>query len=171
MRQEGVVFTKVPTTIAGRRIPARFRDPLLRLDNPVEVLREFIRWVEWSTVSAAPPEPPQTAHADERDFQRLRSDRGALVSALVDLSDLVDSAALREKASSALVEAGVTSMDVTGARFDPSRHRAVNRIPAPDRAHHAQVAETERPGYSDRGHVIRPPEVLVYWLESGGDGG
>jgi hypothetical protein len=170
MRQEARVFAKVPTTIGGRRIPARFRDPLLRLDNPVEVLREFIRWVEGSTVSAAQREPPQTAHADERDLQRLRSDRSALVSALVELSDLVDSAALREKASRALVEAGVTSMEATGERFNPSRHRAVSRIPAPDGSRHAQVAETERPGYSDRGRVIRPPEVLVYWLESSGDG-
>jgi hypothetical protein len=171
MRQEGVVFRKVPPTIAGRRIPARFRDPLLRLDNPVEVLREFIRWVEGSVVSAPQPKPRQAAPTDEGDLRRLRSDRGALVSALVELSDLVDSSALREKASRALGAAGVTSLDPTGERFDAARHRAVKRIPAPDSAHHAQVADTERLGYSDRGHVIRPPEVLVYWRDSSSDGG
>ena len=171
MRQEGAVFRKVPTTISGQRIPASFRDPLLRFDSPVEVLCEFIRWVESSAVRVPQPEARQAPQVAERDLQRLRSDRGALVSALVELSDLLDSAALREKASRALAAAGVTSLDATGERFDAARHRAVNRIPAPDSAHHAQVAETERVGYSDRGHVIRPPEVRVYWLESNGDDG
>jgi hypothetical protein len=155
------VNTKVPSTIAGRRIPARFRNPLISLDSPVEVLREFIGWLESSVV--ARPRP-------DADVERLRSDRGALVSALVELGDLLDSRALRDKAARALDAAGVTALEPTGERFDASQHRAVTRVPAPDPVRHAHVAETERVGYSDRGHVLRPPEVRVYWHEAS-DGG
>jgi hypothetical protein len=171
MREEGEVSRTVPTTIAGRRIPARFRNPLLRLDDPVAVLCEFLRWLEESELSPRPHERPHTPDYGERELRRLRSDREALISTLVDLTDLIDSAALRAKARRALAAAGVESLDATGKQFDASQHRAVNRIPAPDHDHHAQVAETERLGYSDRGELIRPPEVLVYWHDPSGDGG
>jgi molecular chaperone GrpE len=93
----------------------------------------------------------------------LARDRQVLVKACVEVSDVVSSAALRSQLVDTLADVGVTPIQVrVGERFDPARHRAVDRVVTDDQALDDLVAETERPGYSDRGARLRLPEVLVY---------
>jgi len=90
-------------------------------------------------------------------------DRSILVEACIEVSDAVTSASLREELLEALERAGVKAVEVPpGEPFDPKRHRAAGRVPtaAPEREN--RVAETERPGFVDRGRRLRPPSVLVY---------
>ena len=97
----------------------------------------------------------------------LERQRAALVSACVDVSDVV-SGALREQLVDALAEAGVTSVQVAaGEPFDSSRHHAVGRVDTSDPAHDNLVAETQRTGYIDRGKRLRYPDVVVFKADGG----
>ena len=89
-------------------------------------------------------------------------DRARLVAALIDVRDQIDSTALREWLGAALAEAGVTELVGDGQRFDPRRHHAVDQVASADPAWDLVIARTERPGYSDRGSVLRLPQVSVY---------
>jgi molecular chaperone GrpE len=57
---------------------------------------------------------------------------------------------------------GVNEYDGAGEAFDSSRHRALDTVPTEDELRHDVVAETVRPGYDDRGRVVRRAEVIVY---------
>jgi len=86
-----------------------------------------------------------------------------LVVALVDLSDRVNSGALRAEIVATLGQAGVQALDpAQGTAFDPTRMRGVGNAPAPDAGWVGTVAATERVGFVDGGTVIRLPEVVVY---------
>jgi molecular chaperone GrpE (heat shock protein) len=90
-------------------------------------------------------------------------DRATLIKACLDVSDLLDSDALREQILDALAEVGVRPVVVAaGEPFDSSRHRAVGTVPTTDAAFHNLVAGTERAGFSDRGRRLRWPDVLVF---------
>jgi hypothetical protein len=113
----------------------------------------------WAGVPAQPFESRRPAGTDAN----TERDRSILVEACIEVSDAVPSASLREELLEALERAGVQAVEVpAGEPFDPKRHRAAGRVPtaAPEREN--LVAETERPGFVDRGRRLRPPSVLVY---------
>lgn len=90
-------------------------------------------------------------------------ERAILATACIEVGDLVDSAALREQLLDALKASGVSPVEAgVGEPFDSSRHKAVGTIPTSDRGNDNTVAETQRPGYVDRGKRVRYPEVLVF---------
>jgi molecular chaperone GrpE (heat shock protein) len=92
--------------------------------------------------------------------------RRLLVAELIDLRDRVGSDALRDEIAARLRDVGVEELSVTqGEMFDASRHRGVDTVPVGDPGWNQRVASTERPGYSDAGQVLRPPEVTVYRYE------
>jgi hypothetical protein len=159
--------TRVPANVFDQRVPSRFRSWWLHFEDPVLVLTEFIGWLEERLPEPAgdAPEPP----AVERDRGRAADERATLVRGLMELGDLVPSSALRHQITDLLAAVGVTAIDSVGERFDPSRHRAVDRVATVDPGADGRIAETERLGYSDRGRIARLPEVLVYRRETNGD--
>jgi hypothetical protein len=155
----------VPRTVHHAPIPRRFRSWTLHLEDPVVVLREFIRWLE--DVS----ERQDGAGLDRLEAEladlgaragRLEHDRKDLVVGLVELIDLLDSPALRRRAIDTLAAAGVEAVDSAGDQFDPARHRAVARVETADPAADGIIVETERLGYVDGGRHVRLPDVHVY---------
>jgi molecular chaperone GrpE len=92
----------------------------------------------------------------------LVRDRRALIGSYLYLYDVVHDEVLRNRLRDALAEAGVSELDSVGVRFDPSRHRATGSVPTDDPSLDGRIAEVERCGFSDRGEVLRLPEVLVY---------
>jgi hypothetical protein len=106
----------------------------------------------------APPSVPPAAGPP----QDLAHDRQALIGSHLYLYDIVRDEVLRDRVRDALARAGVTELDSVGDRFDPSRHRATGRVPTDDPALVGRIAEVERPGFSDRGDILRMPEVVVY---------
>jgi hypothetical protein len=63
----------------------------------------------------------------------------------------------------------VSSVEALGA-FDPAKHEVLDTRPTSDPNEDEVVCETIRPGYSFRGRLIRPQEVVVYQFERGRDG-
>jgi hypothetical protein len=160
--------SSVPDTVHQIPIPRRFRSRMLHAEDAVVVLREFIRWLERASVlpggpDAARQDDLEIEHADlATRCQRLEEDRTCLVTGLIELTDLIDSPALRHRAIETLAGAGVEAIDSAGERFDPQRHHAVERVATADPAADGVIAETERLGYEDRGHRARLPDVLIY---------
>jgi hypothetical protein len=167
----------IPSTVHEIRIPQRFRSWMLHFEDPVLVLREFIRWFEGMSVATDGAEADaldrlEVEHAQlDAQCRRLERDRKALVEGLIELGDLLDSPALMRRVTDALGAAGVEAVDVAGERFDPARHRAVDRVATGDPDAHGLIVETERLGYVDRGRHTRLPEVAVYHHGGAGDGG
>ncbi|MEV0130697.1 nucleotide exchange factor GrpE [Dactylosporangium sp. NPDC050688] len=91
------------------------------------------------------------------------ADRRALVQACIYVRDRVTSKALGDRLGIALAEAGVTTLEPTGVRFDPAHHEAGGAAPSNDPALIGSIAAVEVPGYLDRdGRVLRAPIVTVY---------
>ncbi|GAA0745685.1 nucleotide exchange factor GrpE [Dactylosporangium roseum] len=91
------------------------------------------------------------------------ADRRALVQACIYVRDRVTSKALGDRLGTALQEAGVTTVEPVGARFDPAHHEAGGATPSSDPALIGSIAAVEVPGYVDRdGRVLRAPIVTVY---------
>jgi hypothetical protein len=91
------------------------------------------------------------------------ADRRALVQACIYVRDRVTSKALGDRLGAALQEAGVTTLEPTGVRFDPAHHEAGGAAPAGDPKLIGSIAAVEVPGYLDRdGRVLRAPIVTVY---------
>ena len=108
--------------------------------------------------AVAPVPPAGGATAD---------DRRRLVQELIDVRDQVSSDALRSSIGSALAEVGVLELAVpAGTVFDPQVHKGVDRVATDDPGLDRTVAETERPGYVDRGETVRLPEVVVRRLDT-----
>ncbi len=57
---------------------------------------------------------------------------------------------------------GVTPFTCESRNFDPSRQRAIKRLPTPDADQDKTVAETVHPGYQWDGQIIRPEMVMVH---------
>jgi len=94
---------------------------------------------------------------------RAEADRTTLVQAIIYVRDRVTSKALSDRLGAALREAGVDTLEPTGARFDPAHHEAGGSAPATDPAKIGSIAAVEVPGYADRGgRVLRAPVVTVY---------
>ncbi|MGE3326133.1 MAG: hypothetical protein AB7N61_12085 [Acidimicrobiia bacterium] len=106
---------------------------------------------------ASNPMPPPGAAVD-------RSAR--LIDVLIDLSDRVNSTALRTDIDDALAAAGVRRIDIApGTAFDAATMRGVGTVPASDASRLGLVASMERCGYADAGRVIRVPDVTVHRAE------
>jgi hypothetical protein len=87
----------------------------------------------------------------------------ALITALIDLADRVNSQALRAEILAALGRAGVQQIEpAQGEPFDVSRMRGVGNAPAPDPSWVGRVASTDRAGFHDGVSVLRLPEVIVF---------
>jgi hypothetical protein len=96
------------------------------------------------------------------ELARLQQERTALIELCLYARDRVASPAAAERVDAGLVALGITPLRPDGQRFDPARHEAAATVPTQDPALHGTVAETEVPGYADRGAVVRPPVVSVY---------
>jgi hypothetical protein len=101
------------------------------------------------------PVSPTVSAAEEQRTQ--------LVAGLIELRDSVNSDALRGDIAQRLRRVGVEEWVLAeGDVFDPAQHRGVDTRPSPTPEWDGRVAETERPGYVDRGSVLRPPDVVVF---------
>lgn len=129
--------------------------------------RRRVKLQEGRSASQAPrphsPVATPRAGANGRETGACARERAILATACIEVSDLVDSAALQEQLLDALKASGVSPVEAgVGEPFDSSRHKAVGTIPTTDRGNDNTVAETQRPGYVDRGKRVRYPEVLVF---------
>ncbi|MCK9931770.1 nucleotide exchange factor GrpE [Frankia sp. Mgl5] len=113
---------------------------------------------------AGPVEPPGPV---ESSSASASTDREALVGACIELSDRLRDAnpALWRRLCRGLAVVGVDAVVVDGQRFDPEVHDAVGREITTDAARHLTVASTEFCGFTDRGRLLRRPEVVVYRME------
>jgi hypothetical protein len=89
-------------------------------------------------------------------------DRASLVDTCIYLRDRVTSTALAGRLDQTLEQVGVSLVDPTGQRFDPSHHEAAGALATADDALVGTIAAVEAPGYADRGVLLRPPVVTVY---------
>jgi hypothetical protein len=86
----------------------------------------------------------------------------AVIPSLVGVYDTAGEA-VRPQLRSVLGQLAVTEIPAgPGEVFDPHLHEAVATTPAarPDLEH--RIAEVVRPGWSHRGHVVRPAQVTVW---------
>jgi hypothetical protein len=114
---------------------------------------------EWAGAPSRTFESPRTASANTN----AERERSILVATCIEVSDTVPSTSLREELLEALERVGVEAITVrAGEPFDPKRHRAAGRVPTAEPERENLVAETERPGFVDRGRRLRPPSVLVF---------
>ncbi len=95
-------------------------------------------------------------------------ERASLVALCLYAYDRARSAAVAERIEDGLAEVGVTAVRPDGERFDPRVHEAGGVQPTDDTALDGTVAETELPGFADRGTVLRVPVVTVYRLTTAG---
>lgn len=94
---------------------------------------------------------------------RAEADRATLVQAAIYVRDRVTSKALADRLGMALRDAGVETLEPTGARFDPAHHEAGGAAPSEDPSKIGSIAAVEVPGYADRGgRILRAPVVTVY---------
>jgi hypothetical protein len=107
-------------------------------------------------------EPVAESAEPVAELARLREERTALIALCLYARDRVGSTAVADRIDARLAEIGVATVRPDGETFDPARHEASASLPTDDPALHNTVAETELPGYSDRGEAVRPPVVSVY---------
>ncbi|MFD5826801.1 nucleotide exchange factor GrpE [Lentzea sp. NPDC060358] len=98
--------------------------------------------------------------ADELLDQAL-AERRALVQLCLYALDRA-SAGVVARIEEVLSTVGVVAVRADGQRFDPSEHEAGGTVPTDDLSLLGLVAETEVPGFRDRGRVLRAPIVTVY---------
>ena len=127
--------------------------PLVGLIGLIGALAAAVAVVILGTAPAAPI--PATAATGD-------ADRTTLVQACIYLRDRVTSTALASRLDQALRQVGVSTVEPTGERFDPSHHEAGGTLPTTDKALVGMIATVEAPGYADRGVLLRPPVVTVY---------
>lgn len=113
------------------------------------------------TPAPSGPIPVQQLQGPAQAAQAL-ADRGALVEACIWMRDRATSPALAQHLDGAFAKVGVTQVDATGQRFDPSVHEAGGTIAAGSPAEDGIIARTEQIGYTDRGRLLRHPIVTVY---------
>ena len=96
------------------------------------------------------------------ELARLQHERARLIQLCLYARDRVSSPAAAERVDAGLIDLGITPLRPDGQYFDPALHEAAASVPTEDPALHGTVAETELPGYADRGALVRPPVVSVY---------
>lgn len=112
---------------------------------------------------AAAANPPAPSGFDPGDLARERS---LLIQTMVEVADQVTSAAIRGQLVERLTSVGVQPINVAaGTTFDPANHRGVQAEPTTSAEQAGTVVDTDREGWSDRGQVLRHPDVIVYRQE------
>jgi molecular chaperone GrpE len=107
--------------------------------------------------SGVSPAPTQSAPA----AGELDAGTRELVERVIEVRDLT-SPALATRLGLGLAALGYETIDPTGERFDPSRHRAVEAAAPADGAQSGTIAVTERVGYFRHEVLVRPADVVVY---------
>lgn len=99
---------------------------------------------------------------DSEPLDLALAERAALIRLCVYALDRARSPGVEQRLSEGLDDVGVAALRPDGARFDPAQHEAGGTVPTEDPALDGVIAETETPGFADRGRVVRPPVVIVY---------
>lgn len=103
-----------------------------------------------------------------RGDDALAADRTVLLQLCLYALDRARSSGVAERIENGLAQVGVTATRPDGERFDPAQHEAGGTVSTDDPALDGTVAETEAPGFHDRGQLLRAPIVTVYTLRSSG---
>lgn len=117
------------------------------------------------TPDGAAPESQGDAAPDAdpaEELVRLRSERLSLIQLCLYARDRISSPAVAERIDARLGELGITTERPDGDAFDPAQHEAAATVATEDDTLHDTIAETEVPGYADRGVQVRPAVVSVY---------
>lgn len=115
-----------------------------------------------SDAGAASAEPD----ADAADTSGTADERRALLQLCLYALDRARSTGVVERLEDGLAQVGVTAIRPNGVRFDPGVHDAGGTMPTDDPALDGTIAETEVPGFVDRGVLLRAPVVTVYTVRS-----
>ena len=107
-----------------------------------------------------PPGPPDPYGL----LAQTLADRGALVQLCLYALDRARSDGVAERIERGLAGVGVLPVRPDGEPFDPARHEAAGAVPTDDTTLAGLIAETEVPGFTDHGRVLRVPVVTVYQL-------
>ncbi|MDP9643018.1 molecular chaperone GrpE (heat shock protein) [Actinopolyspora lacussalsi] len=90
------------------------------------------------------------------------AEREKLIELCMYAFDRTRSAGVTERLTEGMSTVGVTALRPDGERFDPTRHEAGGTVATGDHSLDGVIAETEVLGFSDRGHMLRAPVVVVY---------
>lgn len=96
------------------------------------------------------------------DINALTSQRDALLAGIAQLRGLLDDDLAADLLNDAMRRGGVSIVDPTGMRVDPSRHRVDHTVAAPDPDSDGVIAQTLTPCYLDGTKVLRAADVVVY---------
>lgn len=96
------------------------------------------------------------------EAEQAVAERSALIGMCLYALDRARSAGVAERLEAGLAEVGVEAVRPNGDPFDPSVHEAGGTEPTDDPALVGRIAETEVPGFTDRGRSLRAPIVIVY---------
>jgi hypothetical protein len=108
----------------------------------------------------------ESAGVAVEELALLRHERLMLIELCLYARDRVSSAAVGDRIDAGLTDIGITPLRPDGERFDPAVHEAAATVSTDDPSLHDLIAETEVPGYADRGVVVRPPVVSVYRMDT-----
>lgn len=148
--------------------PERGNGLLARLRGGQPVRRSHRRaTTRLMPVVEKPSERPTRIDGEVPSLAELARDRKRLVEVCIKASDAVTSPGLRKELLDALAASGVVVVEIPAhTPFDPNLHKAADRRLTEHQELEGLVAETERPGFSDHGHRLRWPEVVVYQTDS-----
>ena len=171
----GIALLATPVTGGGATLSAAL--PFLGLAALAFIVALGLGWVISRRAASGVPgdmagpaaiAPSQSGPADPA-LVTAATDRDGLVRTIIEVRGQIQSVTLGDMLDRALATAGIQAVGADGELFDERRHRAVGTQATADRTLHDRIAATERPGYVDRGRLIRPPEVLVYqFADTGG---
>lgn len=108
------------------------------------------------------PAGPDDVAALTAELELLRAERRELVNLCIYARDRLDSDAAAARIDRELERLGVAAIVPDGEPFDPTSYEAAAAIDTGDASLHDTVAETELPGYDDRGETVRAPVVSVF---------
>lgn len=100
------------------------------------------------------------------EAEQALAERRALIGMCLYALDRARSAGVVARLEEGLAEVGVRAVRPDGERFDPAVHEAGGTAPTDDPALVGLIAETEVPGFTDRGRSLRAPIVIVYTGQS-----
>jgi molecular chaperone GrpE len=110
---------------------------------------------------------PRLLPGDEvADDETAGEERQALLQLCLYALDRARSAGVAERLEEGLAKVGVTALRPDGCLFDPSWHEAGGTVCTDDPGLEGVIAETEVPGFADRGTLLRAPIVTVYTVRS-----
>ena len=95
-------------------------------------------------------------------LEQALDERKALIRMCLYALDRARSSGVVERLEAGLAEVGVRAVRPDGEPFDPAVHEAGGTEPTDDPTLVGRIAETEVPGFTDRGQPLRAPIVIVY---------